>query len=166
MRLGSHDVPLVLAVAACALAIALPSAASTDAAMLVVVPGTSMGGVKLGDSWSTARRVLGKQSFPAPPGPNYKEILFRVPDLIVRLRNEKVIALISSADNLRTPEGLAVGQPVSRIKAVYGTLPTVRCDVAILHIIRGPTSSTYIGTVRGEVAGIDIALKSEPPCSL
>jgi len=161
-----RTVVVSVAAAACALAAALPSPASTEAADLVVVPGTSMGGVKLGDSLATVRRVFGKQSFPAPPGPNYKEILFRVPDLIVRLRNDKVVALVSSAENLRTPQGLAVGQPISRVKAVYGTLPTLRCDVAVLHVIRGATSATYIGTVRGEVAGIDIAMRSEPPCSL
>jgi hypothetical protein len=156
----------VLAATVAALAVSAAVPAAPARSELVVVPGKSMGGVKLGDTFSTVRRVYGKQYFPAPNGPNYREILFRVPDLIVRLRSEKVVALISSADNLRTNEGLAVGQPIGRIKALYGTLPTVHCDVAVLHVIRGATSATYIGTYGGKVAGIDIALRSEAPCDL
>jgi hypothetical protein len=152
--------------AACALVASGAASGSQARSGMVVVPGKSMAGVKLGDNITTVRRVLGKQFFPAPGGPGYRELMFRVPDLIVRYRSNKVIALISSAEDLRTPEGLAVGQPLGRIRSVYGTLPTVRCGVAVLHVLRGTSATTYIGTWNGRVAGIDIALTSEKPCSL
>jgi hypothetical protein len=147
----------------------LPVVASASAARapIVVVPGKSIGGVRLGDSLAAVRRLLGAESFRAPSYSGYQELVFRERQALnVRFRGGKVIAISASAPGSQTTEGLAMGQPSARITKLYGSLPKINCDVATLFVMRGKTASTYIGVHGGRVVGVDLALPTEEPCGL
>src|SRR5688500_10512887 len=108
----------------------LPVVASASAARtpIVVVPGKSIGGVRLGDSLAAVRRLLGAESFLAPSYSGYQELVFRERQALnVRFRGGRVIAISASASGSQTTEGLALGQPSARITKLYGSLPKINC---------------------------------------
>jgi hypothetical protein len=142
-------------------------AANTDSALfaIVVVPGKSMAGVRIGDSLSAVRRVLGNRYRAMPPGlhpPGSQEYVFTF--VTVRFRGGRVSAVFSSAPGLRTSEGLALGQPVTRITRLYGSLRKIGCGASVVFVIRGKTASTYFLSHAGVVIAFGFASPTEDPC--
>jgi hypothetical protein len=132
---------------------------------ILVVPGKSMAGVRIGDSLSAVRRVLGNSYRALPAGlhpPGSQEYVFTF--VTVRFRGGRVSAVSSSTPGLRTREGLALGQSVTRMARIYGALPKIGCGANVVFAIRGKTASTYFLTHAGLVMAFGLASPTEDPC--
>jgi hypothetical protein len=152
-----------LLLAALTVAGALPEPAT-------LVPGESLGGLRLG---ATAARVT------AAWGPthgvcrscrqttwyfNYRP--FEPQGAGVELRRGRVSALFTlwQPPGWRTPEGLRLGDDASRVTALYGPLPRVRCaGYDALTLRRGRTLTAFY-VLRDELWGFGLARAGARPC--
>ncbi|MEX0673811.1 MAG: hypothetical protein WD067_03495 [Gaiellaceae bacterium] len=152
-----------LLLAALTLAGALPEAGT-------LVPGESLGGLRLG---ATPARVS------AAWGPTHGVCRscrqttwyftyrpFEPQSVGVELRRGRVSALFTlwQPAGWRTPGGLRLGDDVSRVTALYGPLPRVRCaGYDALTLRRGRTLTAFY-VLRDELWGFGLARAGARPC--
>jgi hypothetical protein len=152
-----------LLLAALALAGALPEPGT-------LVPGESLGGLRLG---ATSARVT------AAWGPSHGVCrscrrttwyftyrAFEPQGAGVELRRGRVSALFTlwQPPGWRTPQGLRLGDDASRVTALYGPLPRVRCaGYDALTLRRGRTLTAFY-VLRDELWGFGLARAGARPC--
>jgi hypothetical protein len=135
-----------------------------------LVPGESLGGLRLG---ATPARVT------AAWGPTYGVCRscrqttwyfnyrpFEPQGAGVELRRGRVSALFTlwQPPGWRTPDGLRLGDDASRVTALYGPLPRVRCaGYDALTLRRGRTLTAFY-VLRDELWGFGLAHAGARPC--
>jgi hypothetical protein len=143
-------VRLAAAIAA-ALAFALPAAAAPPGAG-VLVPGRSLGGLELGatkaeveKSWGRAYGVCGscvRETW------YFNYYAFQPRGAGVEWRKGRAVGLFTIYQPLgwRTPQGLELNDPASRITGLYGPLRTIGCDgYSVLTLAgRNVTTAFYV----------------------
>jgi hypothetical protein len=138
-------------VAALALALAAPAAASPPNAG-VLVPGRSLGGVELGATKAEVERRWGRAygvcSGCAAETWYFNYFAFQARGAGVELRKDRVVAVftIYQPPGWRTTRGLLLGDSVARVTSVYGALVRRECGTYAVLILpgRGATTAFYV----------------------
>ena len=121
------------AATAAALAFALPAAAAPPGAG-VLVPGRSLGGLELGATKAEVEKNWGRAYGVCRSCPRetwyFNYYAFQPRGAAVEWRNGRAVGLFTIYQPLgwRTPKGLALNDPASRITGLYGPLRTIGCD--------------------------------------
>ena len=121
------------AATAAALAFALPAAAAPPGAG-VLVPGRSLGGLELGATNAEVEKSWGRAYGVCRSCPRetwyFNYYAFQPRGAAVEWRNGRAVGLFTIYQPLgwRTPKGLALNDPASRITGLYGPLRTIGCD--------------------------------------
>ena len=121
------------AATAAALAFALPAAAAPPGAG-VLVPGRSLGGLELGATKAEVEKSWGRAYGVCRSCPRetwyFNYYAFQPRGAAVEWRNGRAVGLFTIYQPLgwRTPKGLALNDPASRITGLYGPLRTIGCD--------------------------------------
>jgi hypothetical protein len=168
VHLALPGAPLGLALAL-ALALAAPAPAGPPPAG-VLVPGRSLGGLRLGmpaaqveAAWG---RAYGVCRSCAERTWYFNQYAFRPEGAAVVLRGGRVAAIytIYGPRAWRTSRGLAIGDHVSLVAARHGALRRVRCDgYTALTLVRGRVV-TAIYILRDEVWGFGLLRDDVPVC--
>ena len=135
-----------------------------------VVPGMSLGGLKLGD---TQQRVVGHwgTKFAVCRGCRsttwyYNYVPYEPQGAGVEFRNGRVASLFTlwSPTGWHTPEGIRTGDPASQVVRLYGLLTRLDCGTyQAYQMPRRQTTTTFY--VFGEkVWGFGISRRSVPVC--
>ena len=139
---------LVAAIAA-ALALAVPAAAAPPGAG-VLVPGRSLGGIQLGVTKGQVERSWGRAYGSCRGCPletwYFNYYAFQPRGAGVEWRNGRAVGLFTIYQPLgwRTPKGLELNDPSSRITGLYGPLRTIGCDgYSVLTLTRRNTVTAF-----------------------
>jgi hypothetical protein len=154
--------------------VAINLLAATVAAALplhgTVVPGRSLGGVRLGDPPSRVASVWGHR-FGVCSGCQrttwyFNYVRYAPQGLGVEFRRKRVVALFTlwSPAGWHTAEGLRTGDPAARITPLYGRLPSVSCNVYSAFLLRRRDALTAVYVLHGEVWGFGVSRPSVAPC--
>lgn len=135
-----------------------------------VVPGRSLGGLSLGATRAEVERAWGLAHGTcrscARPTWYFNYVAFRPEGAGATFRNGRVSALFTlwSPPGWRTSRGVAIGDSVAQVTAVYGALERITCDSyeALTLPIRGTTTAFYV--VDLEVWGFALLGRGEPVC--
>jgi hypothetical protein len=151
----------VLAVLAAALALPLHG---------TLVPGTSLGGLHLGDSpthvAATWGRTFGVCAGCARPTWYYNYAAYEPQGAGVAFAGRRVVQLFTlwSPTGWRTAQGLRTGDPATQIRALYGRLSSVRCTGYDAYELVGPRSVTSFYVVNGKVWGFGLSRPAVHQC--
>jgi hypothetical protein len=153
----------VIAVALTTLALALPQHG-------VVVPSESFGGLRLGATRAQVETAWGKRHTNCLDCSRatwyftYKR--FEPQGAGVSFLNGIVVSFFTiwGPPGWRTDRGLVVGDPESRIAALYGKLPRAECGTYSALVLRKGKRDTQLYVYRGEVWGFGISPAGAPPC--
>jgi hypothetical protein len=151
------------AVLAAALAFALPAHG-------VLVPGTSLGGVRLGATHAQVRAAWGSFYGVCRGCPDetwyFTYRPFTSVGAGVSFRATRAVALFTlwAPPGWRTSRGLAIDEPEARVTAVYGALPRVDCGTyaALVETRAGRTTAFYVRD--GRVWGFGLSRAGVPVC--
>ena len=126
------------------------AAAPPDAGVLV--PGTSLGGVRLG--WTLRQvtavwgRAYGRCRSCTSETLYFNRYAFRPEGAGVVLRRGRVAAVFTlwGPAGWSTRQGVRVGDPAIRVSATYGSLPRRQCPGYAAYVLaaKGPRSAVYI----------------------
>jgi hypothetical protein len=153
----------VFAVLAAALAGGLPLHGT-------LVPGTSLGGLRLGDSpthvVSTWGRRFGVCAGCTRPTWYYNYTAYQPQGAGVSFSGKHVVQLFTlwSPTGWRTAQGLRTGDPATRIRTLYGRLSFVRCNGYDAYELVRPRSVTSFYAVNGKVWGFGLSRPAVPLC--
>lgn len=149
-----------------ATALALTLAASASAAIPkqgVVVPGASLGGIRLGASDAQVTRAWGAD-FGACAGCDlptwyFTYARFQPQGAGVTFRKHRAVALFTlwSPLDWHTPKGLKIGDEAPRISELYGGLKLVGCGFYSAYKILGHGATTAIYVDDGKVWGFGLS---------
>ena len=163
LRRGLATPLIVLGLAGAALA-APPEAG-------VLVPGTSLGGVRLGwtlarveQAWGTSH---GRCRGCATETRFFNRIAFRPEGAGVTLRGGRVVAVFTlwAPRAWHTNRGVYIGEPERRVRATYGATRRLRCDgydALVLH--GGQAARTAVYVVGGDVWGFGLVAQGQQVC--
>lgn len=135
-----------------------------------VVPGRSLGGLSLEATRAEVERAWGRAHGTcrscARPTWYFNYFAFKPEGAGVTFRNGRVSALFTlwSPQGWSTNRGVAIGDPVAQVTAVYGPLTRVSCGSyeALTLPLRGTTTAFYV--VELEVWGFALLRPGEPVC--
>ena len=156
------------ATAIAGLALAAAAAAKPPPAG-VLVPGKSLGGLRLGmtpaqvvTAWGDHGRCRGC----AYPTWYFNYAPFTPKGAAVEFRGGTVAAIFTvyAPSSWHTPKRLRVGDPEARITKLYGALPRVECGgyYALTLIRNGTTTAFYV--VEGKLYGFGLSRVAVPAC--
>jgi hypothetical protein len=139
----------------------------------ILIPNTSLAGVKLGDTmervkalWGTDYKVCKGQMCPYP---TWYYIYPKGEPLgaSVRFKKGKVVTIftLGSPRGWRTKEGLIIGEQIDRITQLYGKLTWNVCIGYGAMTMRTPSAVTSIYTTGENVYGFALSLPKEPVCN-
>jgi hypothetical protein len=137
----------------------------------VLVPGRSLGGVRVGMPRAQVERVWGAVYGHcrdcATETLYFNRVAFAPEGTGITLRDGRVVAVFTlwAPRSWHTDRGLYVGEPEWRVRATYGATRRVRCrgyDALVLPE-RG-VARTAVYVVDGNVWGFGLSHKSEPVC--
>ena len=164
MRRGTA---LLAAAAALALA-ASAGAAPPDTG--VVVPGSSLGGLRLGATKAQVEAAWGR-AYGRCRGCDadtwyFNYYAFQPKGAGVSFRGGRAVALFTlwQPAGWRTPKGLVLGESVARVTSVYGPLTRRECgSYYLLELPRGASVTSFV-VVNEQLFGFVVRRKSEPAC--
>jgi hypothetical protein len=141
---------VVTAVALLALAVAPAAAAPPSTGILV--PGTSLGGLPLGDTEAEVEAAWGRAYGRCRNCPRetwyFNYFAFQPRGAAVEFRRERVAAIYTLYEptGWRTRIGLELGDPVARVTSTYGALLRTECGgyYALLLPRRGAVTAFYV----------------------
>lgn len=157
------------AIAIVVAASALPAAAAPPGAG-VLVPGRSLGGLRLGAtkpaveaSWGRAYgicRGCERETW------YFNYYAFQPRGAAVEWRQDKAIAVFTIYQPLgwRTGKGLELGDPVQQLTALYGPLPRVDCKGYSAFTIRGRRVTTAFYVLRDRLWAFGLSRPGVPLC--
>jgi hypothetical protein len=159
----------VAAVAAAALALAAPAAAALPHAG-VLVPGRSLGGLRIGapatDVLTAWGREFGVCTDCTQPTWYFNYARFKPEGAAATFANGRVAALYTlwSPPGWHTNRGVAVGDPAAKVTRVYGPLDRRDCSgyYALLVPARGAVTTVYV--LDDEVFGFGLSAPGTAPC--
>ena len=129
----------------------------------VLVPGASLGGVRLGMTAARVRTLLGSGFGRCTDCAwetwyyNFKP--FSPTGIGVELQHGRVAAVFTlwSPQEWRTPNGLTVGDPEARVRAAFPGLGVRACTAYDVLVLARPGSSTAFMIVQGKLWGFILA---------
>ena len=159
---------LAIAVVAAGLTAASVSAGPPGAGVLV--PGTSLGGLRLGMTLPQVEarwgRAYGRCRNCARPTLYFNMYAFRPEGAGVELRGGRVSAVFTlwAPGAWRTRDGVQVGDGVADVTATYGPMTRTDCEgyYALSRRSGGVTSAVYV--VGAEVWGFGLLARGSPVC--
>ncbi len=159
---------LAAAIAA-ALSFALPAAAAPPGAG-VLVPGRSLGGIELGATKAEVERRWGR-AYGVCRGCAretwyFNYYAFQPRGAGAEWRNGQVTALFTIYQPLgwRTPTGLALNDPVSRVTGTYGPLERTECDRYSVLTLTGRNVTTAFYVLDNRLWAFGLFRPSVPLC--
>ena len=164
---------MVLAAVAAAAPLPAPAAGGATARLPragVLVPGTSLGGLRLGMSASRVRALLGgnfgRCRSCAWETWYYGYRPFTPAGLAVELRGRRVAAVFTmwSPSRWRSPEGLVLGDPAEQVTATYGPLTRRSCTGYDVLVLPGTGATTAFMVVDERLWGFILAGPRAPLC--
>jgi hypothetical protein len=159
----------LLAALAAALVLAAPAAAGLPRHGLVV-PGKSLGGVRLGtpinallDRWG---RSFGICRGCATPTWYFNYVPFEAQGAAASFAGTRVSALFTlwSPKGWRTPQGLEIGDPAARVTSLYGKLARQDCRGYYGLLLHRKRTTTAFYVVDDRVWGFGLSRGGSPPC--
>jgi hypothetical protein len=132
----------------------------------VLVPGESLGGVRLGATQAQVKAAWGKRYGVCRSCPRttwyFTYRPFEPQGVGVEFRGGRATALFTlwQPAGWRTREGLVLGDPRSRVEVLYGLLPETRCR-GYVALRRG---KTVFYVRRDEVWGFALLAQGSPAC--
>ncbi len=160
------------ALAATLIALGLAGAAlSAPPEAGVLVPGASLGGVRLGWTLAQVERVWGTSQGRCRGCTSetrfFNRIAFRPEGAGVMLRGGRVVAVFTlwAPRAWHTDRGVYVGEPERRVRATYGATRRLRCDGYDALVLRaaGP-ARTVVYAVDGDVWGFGLFSQGQQVC--
>jgi len=158
------SVRALAATAASALVLAAPPTAG------VVVPGVSLGGLRLGMTTAQVRADWGRRYGTcrdcAAPTWYFTYRPFTQQGAGVEFRQGRVAALYTlwAPPGWRTPKGLAIGDPAAKITELYGPMPLEQCvGYSALLLRRGATLTAFY-VVDTKLWGFGLMRYGRSPC--
>jgi hypothetical protein len=136
----------------------------------VLVPGTSLGGVRLGWTLSQVEAVWGRAYGRCRSCRRetlyFNRYAFRPEGAGVELERGRVTAVFTlwAPAAWRTAEGLRIGEPSTRVEATYGATPRARCGVYRALTVDAAAAQTVVYVVGGEVWGFGLVRRGAPVC--
>jgi hypothetical protein len=135
-----------------------------------VVPGTSLGGVKLGDTPQHVTRTWGATFGVCRGCPrttwyfNYRR--YEPQGAAVEFRARRVVALYTlwSPSGWRTSQGLRTGDPAAQVTSVYGPLLHLECGAYEAYQLPHANAVTAFYVFGGTVWGFGISRRWVPVC--
>jgi hypothetical protein len=159
---------LALALFALVAALAAPAPAKPPPAG-VLVPGRSLGGLRLGMTPEQVRAAwqsdFGRCRACGHPTWYYNYAPFRPKGAGVEFRSGRVAAVFTlwAPSSWHTPKRLRIGDPTARVTQLYGALPRVRCGTYDALTMPGRTTTSFY--VREEkVWGFGLSRVEVPVC--
>ena len=158
-----------LATALVALSLALPAAAAPPQEGLLV-PGRSLGGLKLGATKAHVLATWGRRHGVCARCRrttwyfNYRR--FAPQGAGVEFSGNRAVALFTlwSPPGWTTPKGLRVGDPVGRIGELYGVLEEMDCGDYSAHRLKGRQAVTWFYVENEKVWGFGLSRPGLPAC--
>jgi hypothetical protein len=163
-----------LVVAAVTIAIAVATGTAAGAAPPVagvLVPGESLGGVRLGWSLHDVERVWGPTFGRCRTCPEetryFNRVPFRPEGAAVALRRGRVVAVVTlwAPSRWHTDRNVYVGEPERRVRTTHGDVRRVRCDgYEGLVLRRRGAGQTVVFVVDRIVWGFGLLADGERVC--
>lgn len=157
------------AVIVAALALALPAGAALPG-VGVLVPGRSLGGIALGATKAEVERRWGR-AYGVCRGCAretwyFNYYAFQPRGAGVEWRNGRVAALFTIYQPLgwRTPKGLELNDPVSRITGIYGPLKTTQCGRYSVIALPGRNATTAFYVLGDRLWAFGLSRSGLPLC--
>ena len=158
-----------LLAAATALALAASAGAAPPGAG-VVVPGRSLGGLRLGATKAQVEtawgRAYGRCRGCAAETWYFNYYAFQPKGAGVSFRDGRAVSLLTlwQPAGWRTTKGLVLGESVARVTSVYGPLTRRECgSYYLLELPRGATVTAFV-VVDEQLFGFLLRRESEPAC--
>jgi len=158
-----------LALLAAVLALAAPAGAAPPGAG-VLVPGTSLGGIRLGATKAEVERLWGR-AYGVCRGCAretwyFNYYAFQPRGAAVEWRGDRAVAIFTLYQPLgwRTAKGLELGDPVQRVRALYGPLPRVDCKGYSAFTIRGRRATTAFYVLSDRLWAFGLSRPGVPLC--
>jgi len=135
-----------------------------------LVPGMSLGGLRLGTSPARVTRTWGHGhgvcAACARPTWYYNYTRYEPQGAGVEFSRGRVAAIFTlwSPTGWRTSAGLRVGDLATRISALYGRLPLEQCSTYDAYALVRAGSVTAFYVVNGKLWGFGLSLPSVPVC--
>ncbi len=160
----------LLFVVACLLALAVAPAAAAPPSTGLLVPGTSLGGLALGDTEAEVEaawgRAYGRCGSCRRETWYFNYFAFQPRGAAVEFRRGRVAAIYTLYQPLgwRTRVGLELGDPVARVTATFGALMRVECGgyYALLLPRRSTTTAFYV--LDGRLWAFGLSASGMPVC--
>jgi hypothetical protein len=148
---------------------ALPAVAAPPGAG-VLVPGQSLGGIRLGETKPAVEASWGR-AYGVCRGCEretwyFNYYAFQPRGAAVEWRQGRAIAVFTIYQPLgwRTAKGLSLGDPVQRLTALYGPLPRVDCKGYSAFTIRGRRVTTTFYVLRDRLWAFGLSRPGVPLC--
>jgi hypothetical protein len=162
---------LVLAVVVVAAAALAPAGAGTSPEEGVLVPGTSLGGVRVGWTAAELERAWGA-TYGRCRGCRvetryYNRVAFRPEGAGVELRRGRVVAVFTlwAPPAWHTDRGVYIGEPERRVRAAHGAVRRVACDgYDALVLRRAEVALSVVYAVDGKVWGFGLLGRGAQVC--
>ena len=157
------------AIAILLLASALPAAAAPPGAG-ELVPGRSLGGIELGTAKADVERRWGRAygvcRSCARETWYFNYYAFQPRGAAVEWRGDHAVAIFTLYQPLgwRTGKGLELGDPVERLRALYGPLPRVECTGYTAFAIRGRRATTAFYVLGDRLWAFGLSRPGVPLC--
>ena len=157
------------AVLAASLALAAPAAAAPPATG-VLVPGQSLGGMRLGATESEVERLWGRAYGVCRGCPQetwyFNYYAFQPRGAGVEFRDGRVAAIFTIYQPLgwRTPKGLMLGDPAARITSLYGSLLQRECGGYSAFVLPGRGARTAFYVLDDRLWAFGLARDGLPLC--
>jgi len=119
-RLERVRLIVVLLTLAGVVALWVPSPTHATAANLLIVPGKSVGLIKLGDPPSKVRQLWGAPTKVVRPQSNYEMWQYDRYLATVHVQDNEVTLIQTSSPVFRTPQGVGPGSPRAQLLRAYG----------------------------------------------
>lgn len=136
----------------------------------VVVPGKSLGGVRLHDS-STRVRALWGPKFGVCRGCSeltwyFNYIRFAPQGAGVEFRGGRVVSAFTlwAPTGWRTPDGVRIGDGVARLTGIYRGMQVFTCGPYLAYVRRASAAKTVFYVVNAKVWGFAVSRPWVPAC--
>ena len=157
-------------VVACLVALGAPAATAAPPATGLLVPGSSLGGLALGDTAAEVEaawgRAYGRCRSCTRETWYFNYFAFQPRGAAVEFRRERVAAVYTLYEptGWRTRIGLELGDPVARVTSTYGALVRRECGgyYALLLPRRATTTAFYV--LDGRVWAFGLFAQGVPVC--
>ena len=136
----------------------------------VLVPGSSLGGLRLGATKAQVESAWGRAYGVCSNCPRetwyFNYFAFQPRGVGVDLRRGRVVALftIHSPSGWRTQRGLELGAGVAEVRGVYGTLKRIDCDGYYALVLERAGTRTALYILRERLWAFGLSRAGLPVC--